>query len=86
MFDYASEYSAARKQLSQWLGEGKLQRKETIIKGGLKASEEALNYLFKGKNIGRFLGQMTSTRTGLTQATSGKLMVEVKPTDEGAKL
>ena len=55
MFDYASEYSAARKQLSQWLGEGMIQRRETIIKGGLKESEEALNYLFKGKNIGRFL-------------------------------
>lgn len=52
MFDYAKEYGAARQQLAQWLAEGKLQRKETILKGGLKASEDALNHLFHGKNTG----------------------------------
>ncbi|KAK0649358.1 hypothetical protein B0T16DRAFT_325146 [Cercophora newfieldiana] len=55
VFDYAAEYGAAREQLAQWLSEGKLQRKETIIKGGLKVSEDVMNYLFHGKNIGKLL-------------------------------
>lgn len=52
VFDFVEKYGEARKQLAQWLSEGKLQRKETIIKGGLKAAEEGLLQLFKGQNIG----------------------------------
>ena len=52
VFDYAKEYAEARKQLAQWLSEGKIKRKETIIKGGLKNYEAAFEYLFEGKNIG----------------------------------
>jgi NADPH-dependent curcumin reductase CurA len=54
VFDYASQYAAARKQLAQWLSEGKLQRKETIVKGGLQAAEQALIDLYKGINTGTF--------------------------------
>lgn len=42
VFDYAAQYDQARKELAQWLAEGKLQRKETIISGGLEAAEHAL--------------------------------------------
>lgn len=52
VFDFASQYGAARKELAQWLQEGRLQRKETIIKGGLKAADQALLDLFKGVNTG----------------------------------
>jgi len=55
VFDFASQYASARKELGQWLSEGKLQRKETIIKGGLKAAEQALVDLFKGVNTGKLL-------------------------------
>ncbi|KAL2134345.1 hypothetical protein VTI74DRAFT_400 [Chaetomium olivicolor] len=55
VFDYANEYGAARKQLAQWLAEGKLKRKETIIKGGVAASEEAFKQLFQGGNIGKLM-------------------------------
>ncbi|KAK0625213.1 hypothetical protein B0T17DRAFT_590847 [Bombardia bombarda] len=55
VFDYASEYADARAQLTQWLAEGKLQRKETVLKGGLKIADEALMSLFEGKNIGKLL-------------------------------
>ncbi|KAK1753049.1 hypothetical protein QBC47DRAFT_51272 [Echria macrotheca] len=55
VFDYAEEYNSARKQLAQWLSEGKIKRKETIVKGGLRAAEEAMNYLFKGKNTGKLM-------------------------------
>ena len=50
--DYTPEFPAARAQLAKWLSERKLQRKETIIKGGLGQAEYAINQLFQGKNIG----------------------------------
>lgn len=53
VFDYATQYAGARKELTQWLSEGKIQRKETIVKGGLKAAEQALLDLFKGVNTGK---------------------------------
>jgi NADPH-dependent curcumin reductase CurA len=52
VFDYAKEFPAARKELAEWLAEGKLQRKETIIKGGLKTAEQALLDLYQGVNTG----------------------------------
>jgi NADPH-dependent curcumin reductase CurA len=55
VFDYASRYGEARKELAQWLSEGKLQRKETIVKGGLAAAEQALLDLYQGINTGKLL-------------------------------
>ncbi|KAL2176584.1 uncharacterized protein P884DRAFT_245044 [Thermothelomyces heterothallicus CBS 202.75] len=55
VFDFAKEYPAAREQISRWLAEGKLKRRETIIKGGVAASEEAFKQLFEGGNIGKLL-------------------------------
>lgn len=52
VFDYASQYGKARQELAQWLGEGKLQRKETIITGGLEKADQALRDLFRGVNTG----------------------------------
>ncbi|KAJ9158004.1 NADP-dependent leukotriene B4 12-hydroxydehydrogenase [Coniochaeta hoffmannii] len=67
VFDFIEKYGEAKKQLAEWLSQGKLQRKETIIKGGLKNAEEGLLQLFKGQNI-------------------GKMLVEIKSPDEGARL
>jgi hypothetical protein len=53
VFDFEHKYAEARKQLAQWLSEGKLKRKETIVKGGISKAEEALVGLFEGKNIGK---------------------------------
>ena len=55
VFDYAARYSEARQELGQWLAEGKIQRKETIVKGGLGAAAEALLGLYKGTNTGKLL-------------------------------
>ncbi|RDW73705.1 putative zinc-binding alcohol dehydrogenase-containing protein 1 [Coleophoma crateriformis] len=55
VFDYAKQYGAARKQLSQWLAEGKLKRKETIVPGGLAAAENALVNLYNGINTGKLM-------------------------------
>ena len=46
-------YPEARRELAQWLSEGKIQRKETIIKGGLPKAEQALADLYKGMNTGK---------------------------------
>jgi NADPH-dependent curcumin reductase CurA len=53
VFDFTKEFPAARKELAQWLSEGKIKRKETIIKGGLKAAEQALVDLYNGINTGK---------------------------------
>lgn len=60
MFDYADQYDAARADLSRWLNEGKIQRKEYIIKGGLKAAEQGLIDLYKGVNTGKLLVEVAS--------------------------
>jgi len=52
VFDYASQYGEARKEIAQWLAEGKIKRKETIVPGGLKVAEKALTDLYKGINTG----------------------------------
>ena len=55
VFDYADQFAAAGKELAQWLAEGKIQRKETIIKGGLTAAPGALVELYNGVNTGKLL-------------------------------
>jgi NADPH-dependent curcumin reductase CurA len=53
VFDYVKQYASARKELALWLAEGKIQRKETIIKGGLAAAEKGLVELYNGVNTGK---------------------------------
>lgn len=55
MFDYASQYHTARADLAKWLSEGKIKRKEHIIKGGLGAAEQGLVDLYRGVNTGKLL-------------------------------
>ncbi|ETI24602.1 hypothetical protein G647_03971 [Cladophialophora carrionii CBS 160.54] len=55
VFDYAKEYPRALKDLAQWLSEGRIKRKETIIKGGLAQAENALRDLYNGVNTGKLL-------------------------------
>ncbi len=60
VFDYKDRYPAARQELSEWLAEGKIQRKETIVKGGLEVAERALLGLYKGTNTGKLLVEVKS--------------------------
>lgn len=53
VFDYDKQFPEARKQLAKWLSEGKLKRKETVMKGGLAKAEQALVDLFNGANTGK---------------------------------
>lgn len=55
VFDYEKQYPQARKDLAQWLSEGKIQRRETIVKGGLPQAEKALAELYNGMNTGKLL-------------------------------
>ena len=55
VFDYQDQYPQALKELAQWLQEGKIQRKETIIKGGLAKAEQGLADLYNGINTGKLL-------------------------------
>ncbi|RYO86764.1 hypothetical protein DL766_002884 [Monosporascus sp. MC13-8B] len=55
VFDFAPEYAEARRELGQWLAEGKIKRKETIVKGGLPEAEKAISQLFEGKNQGKLM-------------------------------
>ncbi|KAI1385623.1 uncharacterized protein F4822DRAFT_432478 [Hypoxylon trugodes] len=54
-FDYVDEYPQARVELGKWLAEGKIKRKETILKGGLKVAETGIGDLFAGKNVGKMI-------------------------------
>lgn len=55
VFDFMSEYGPARKELGQWLNEGKIKRKETVIQGGINEVETAWEELFGGRNMGKLL-------------------------------
>ncbi|KAL8935512.1 MAG: hypothetical protein Q9216_005390 [Gyalolechia sp. 2 TL-2023] len=67
VFDYAKQYAEARKELAQWLAEGKIQRKETIVKGGLAKAEQALADLYNGVNTGKLLVEVCP-EDGVTKA------------------
>ena len=54
IFDYVDKYPDAMNQLGQWLGEGKLSYKETIVEG-FEATPQAFIDLFKGKNKGKMI-------------------------------
>ncbi|KAL9027886.1 MAG: hypothetical protein Q9196_003658 [Gyalolechia fulgens] len=75
IFDYAKQYPEARKELAQWLAEGRIQRKETIVKGGLAKAEQALVDLFHGVNTGKLLVEVLEAGFGRT----GQVMVLAVP-------
>ena len=51
-FDYASRYGEAEKELGQWLADGKMQRRETRLKG-IDSCVAGLQGLFRGDNTGK---------------------------------
>lgn len=53
--DYGAEFAGAAKQLATWLSEGKIQSRNTVVKGGLEKAEYALVDLFKGINTGKLV-------------------------------
>lgn len=55
VFDHKERIPEIRKELSQWLADGKLKKTETIVKGGLAVAQQALVDLYNGANQGKLL-------------------------------
>ncbi|KAK3669546.1 hypothetical protein LTR78_010546 [Recurvomyces mirabilis] len=60
VFDYAKQYPEAKRQLAQWMAEGKIKRQETILKGGVERLPEALQMLFQGGNTGKLMVEVAA--------------------------
>jgi NADPH-dependent curcumin reductase CurA len=54
VLDFLDRFAEAAMQLAQWLLEGKLKHRETIVEG-LEQAPTALNMLFDGANVGKLL-------------------------------
>ncbi len=54
ILDYAPRFNEGVMQLMQWLAEGKLKHRETIVEG-LEHAPEALNRLFDGDKMGKLM-------------------------------
>lgn len=55
VFDHQDKYVQARREIAQWLAEGKLKKTEHVLTGGLKVAEQGLVDLYKGINQGKLL-------------------------------
>ncbi|EME42631.1 hypothetical protein DOTSEDRAFT_64408 [Dothistroma septosporum NZE10] len=62
--DYEKQYESARRELAQWLGEGKIKRQETVIKGGIEKMPEALRALYDGVNTGKLMVEVKALEQG----------------------
>jgi NADPH-dependent curcumin reductase len=54
VFDYASRYREAGRELSDWMASGRLKSQEHIV-AGIEKFPDALLMLFKGENMGKLL-------------------------------
>ncbi len=54
VFDYASQYAVAAKEMAGWMAAGKLKTREDIVEG-LQKFPETLLKLFKGENFGKLV-------------------------------
>jgi NADPH-dependent curcumin reductase CurA len=55
VFDYASRYGEAARELAGWMQEGRLISREDIVDGGVSAFPETLLKLFTGENVGKLV-------------------------------
>jgi NADPH-dependent curcumin reductase CurA len=54
VFDYASRYRDAARELADWMASGRLKSREDIV-AGLEKFPDALLMLFRGENMGKLL-------------------------------
>jgi len=54
VFNYASQFAQARKEILSWISEGKIQRKFHIV-NGIEKCPESLQMLFSGANTGKLV-------------------------------
>ena len=55
VFDYASRYGEAARELAGWIASGDLKAREDVVDGGLEAFPDALLKLFAGENVGKLV-------------------------------
>ncbi|KND87089.1 putative NADP-dependent oxidoreductase YfmJ [Tolypocladium ophioglossoides CBS 100239] len=55
VFDHAGDFPRARRELSQWLAEGRLKKTEHVLTGGLGVAELGLVGLYNGVNTGKLI-------------------------------
>lgn len=60
VFDYAKQYPAALQDLANWLSQGKIKRKEHIVRGGIGAAPQGLLNLYEGVNTGKMMVEVAS--------------------------
>ena len=62
IMDFAPKFGEAVAQLAQWVTEGKLKSRETIV-DGLENAPTAINMLFDGGNVGKLLIKVAEAAT-----------------------
>jgi NADPH-dependent curcumin reductase CurA len=62
VLDFAAKYGEGAAQLAQWVAEGKLKSKETIVEG-LEKAATAVNMLFDGTNVGKLIVKIADPAT-----------------------
>lgn len=60
--DYHQQFGEGTKELAQWVSEGKLQARETIVEG-FDTIPDAFLGLFSGKNIGKYVVKVADPTT-----------------------
>jgi len=55
IFDYASRYGEASKEIAAWLTDGRLISREDVLDGGVQRFPDALLKLFAGENTGKLV-------------------------------
>ena len=59
MFQFASRFHEGQQQMAQWIKEGKVKYRETIV-DGLENAPEAFIGLFHGENLGKQLVRVSA--------------------------
>jgi NADPH-dependent curcumin reductase CurA len=60
VIDFMPKFAEGAMQLAQWVVEGKLKHRETIVEG-LENAPVAVNRLFDGGNIGKLVVKVSGT-------------------------
>jgi hypothetical protein len=55
VFDYASRYAEAQRDIAGWIAEGRLTPKEQVVKGTVDDFPETLQMLFRSENVGKLV-------------------------------
>jgi NADPH-dependent curcumin reductase CurA len=55
VFDYASRYGEAAREIAAWMAEGRLTAREDVVRGGIDTFPSVLRRLFEGDNIGKLV-------------------------------